>query len=53
MGKPALRLGEDSFTVESYLLNFHPIELNEATPLKLEFHKRLREVRRNGLRPRL
>jgi riboflavin kinase / FMN adenylyltransferase len=34
--------GEDSFTVESYLLNFHPIELNEATPLKLEFHKRLR-----------
>lgn len=36
----------DSFTVESHLLNFHPIELNEQTPLKLTFLKRLRpEIR--------
>ena len=38
--------GEDSFTVESYLLNFHPIELTESTPLKLAFHKRLRDEKR-------
>ena len=38
--------GEDSFTVESYLLDFHPIELTESTPLKLAFHKRLREEKR-------
>jgi riboflavin kinase/FMN adenylyltransferase len=34
--------GADSFTVESHLLNFHPIELDEKTPLKLTFFKRLR-----------
>ncbi len=34
--------GEDSFTVESHLLNFHPIELNEQTPLTLTFLQRLR-----------
>jgi riboflavin kinase/FMN adenylyltransferase len=34
--------GADSFTVESHLLNFHPIALNEATPLTLTFLKRLR-----------
>jgi riboflavin kinase/FMN adenylyltransferase len=33
-------------TVESHLLNFHPIDLNEATPLHLTFLKRLRpEIR--------
>jgi len=34
--------GADSFTVESHLLNFHPIELQEDTPLELAFLKRLR-----------
>ncbi len=34
--------GADSFTVESHLLNFHPIELTEQTPLTLTFLKRLR-----------
>ena len=38
--------GEDSFTVESYLLDFHPIELTADTPLRLTFHKRLREERK-------
>ena len=38
--------GADSFTVESHLLNFHPIDLNEQTPLRLAFLKRLRaEIR--------
>lgn len=32
----------DSFTVESHLLNFHPVDLDEATPLRLTFLKRLR-----------
>lgn len=35
--------GEDSFTIESHLLNFHPIELTEQTPLELAFLKRLRD----------
>ena len=34
--------GADSFTVESHLLNFHPIDLNEDTPLTLAFLHRLR-----------
>jgi len=34
--------GADSFAVESYLLNFHPINLNESTPLTLTFLRRLR-----------
>jgi len=38
--------GADSFTVESHLLNFHPIALNEETPLTLVFLKRLRDERR-------
>ena len=38
--------GADSFAVESHLLNFHPIELSEATPLRLTFLRRLREERR-------
>ncbi len=35
--------GADSFTVESHLLNFHPVELTEETPLELTFLKRLRD----------
>ncbi len=34
--------GADSFTVESHLLNFHPVELTEQTPLTLAFLHRLR-----------
>jgi riboflavin kinase/FMN adenylyltransferase len=38
--------GADSFTVESHLLNFHPIALDEQTPLTLTFLQRLRaEIR--------
>jgi riboflavin kinase / FMN adenylyltransferase len=35
--------GTDSFTVESHILNFHPIELTETTPLTLTFLYRLRD----------
>jgi riboflavin kinase/FMN adenylyltransferase len=35
--------GADSFTIESHLLNFHPIELTESTPLTLAFLHRLRD----------
>ncbi len=38
--------GEDSFTVESHLLNFHPIALTAETALELTFLHRLREERR-------
>lgn len=38
--------GEDSFAVESYLFDFHPIELTEETPLELTFLSRIREERR-------
>ena len=34
--------GEASFAVESHILNFEPIELNEETPIELEFLLRLR-----------
>jgi riboflavin kinase/FMN adenylyltransferase len=34
--------GPDSFAVESHLLNFHPITLDEHTPLTLTFLRRLR-----------
>ncbi len=34
--------GEPSFAVESYILNFEPVELTEETPLELEFLLRLR-----------
>ena len=34
--------GEDSFAVESHILDFEPVELDENTPLKLEFLLRLR-----------
>jgi riboflavin kinase / FMN adenylyltransferase len=38
--------GEDSFAVETHLLNFHPIALEETTPLRLTFLKRLRAEQR-------
>lgn len=38
--------GENSFAVESHLLNFHPVELSRETRLELVFHHRLREERR-------
>jgi riboflavin kinase/FMN adenylyltransferase len=38
--------GADSFTVESHLLNFHPVALNEHTPLTLTFLHRLRPEKR-------
>ncbi len=38
--------GADSFTIESHLLDFHPIELTETTPLELTFLKRLRAEQR-------
>jgi riboflavin kinase/FMN adenylyltransferase len=38
--------GEDSFAVETYLLRFHPIALDESTPLRMTFHKRLREEKK-------
>jgi riboflavin kinase / FMN adenylyltransferase len=38
--------GEDSFAVESYLLDFRPIVLEANTPLRLCFLRRLREERR-------
>jgi riboflavin kinase/FMN adenylyltransferase len=34
--------GEASFAVESYILDFEPVELTEETPLELEFLLRLR-----------
>ena len=34
--------GEDSFAVESYLLDFHPLDLQADTPLCQTFYKRLR-----------
>ncbi len=34
--------GEASFAVESHILDFEPVELNEETPLELEFLVRLR-----------
>ncbi len=38
--------GADSFTVESHLLNFHPLSLDDSTPLRLTFLKRLRAEQR-------
>jgi riboflavin kinase/FMN adenylyltransferase len=38
--------GPDSFAVESHLLNFRPLALDEQTPLRLLFLRRLREERR-------
>ncbi|MGA8939004.1 MAG: riboflavin biosynthesis protein RibF [Acidobacteriaceae bacterium] len=38
--------GADSFAVESHLLDFEPVALDETTPLELTFLKRLRAERR-------
>lgn len=38
--------GADSFAVETHLLDFEPIALDETTPLELTFLHRLREERR-------
>jgi len=38
--------GADSFAVESHLLNFHPIGLDEQTPMRLTFLRRLRAEQR-------
>jgi riboflavin kinase/FMN adenylyltransferase len=38
--------GADSFAVETHLLDFEPIELNESTGLELSFLHRLRDERR-------
>lgn len=38
--------GADSFAVETYLLRFHPVDMTEQTPLRMTFHKRLREERK-------
>ena len=38
--------GEDSYAVESHLLDFEPVELTESTPLELQFLHRLRGERR-------
>jgi len=34
--------GDASFAIETHLLNFHPLSLNESTKTELEFLKRLR-----------
>jgi riboflavin kinase/FMN adenylyltransferase len=34
--------GEASFAVESYILNFEPIDMDEHTPIEQEFLLRLR-----------
>ena len=38
--------GVDSFAIESYLLDFRPMQLDVDTPLRLLFLRRLREERR-------
>ena len=38
--------GADSFAVETHLLDFEPLALDETTPLELTFLRRLREERR-------
>jgi riboflavin kinase / FMN adenylyltransferase len=38
--------GVDSFAVETHILNFHPMELSETTPLELSFLLRLREEKK-------
>jgi len=37
--------GEASFAVETHILNFEPVEMNEETPIELEFLMRLRGER--------
>ncbi len=38
--------GADSFAVETHILNFHPLALEEATPIELGFLLRLREEKK-------
>jgi riboflavin kinase/FMN adenylyltransferase len=38
--------GADSFAIESYILNFHPIALTSDTPIRLSFLHRLRAERK-------
>jgi riboflavin kinase / FMN adenylyltransferase len=38
--------GEDSFAVETHILNFTPIALDESTPLQLTFLHRLRDEKK-------
>lgn len=38
--------GEDSFAIESYILNFHPLNLSNDTPVRLSFLHRLREEKK-------
>ena len=35
--------GADSFAIESHILNFHPMTLDETTPLELQFLDRIRD----------
>jgi riboflavin kinase / FMN adenylyltransferase len=42
----AAEFADNPITVESHLLNFHPIDLSEKTPLTLTFLKRLRAEQR-------
>lgn len=35
--------GEPSFAIESHILNFEPVDVDETTPLRLEFLLRLRD----------
>ncbi|MCU1298684.1 MAG: adenylyltransferase [Acidobacteriaceae bacterium] len=35
--------GEDSFAIETHLLNFHPIDLAAETPVEISFLERLRD----------
>jgi riboflavin kinase/FMN adenylyltransferase len=37
--------GEASFAVETHILDFEPVEMNEETPIELEFLLRLRDER--------
>ncbi|GAC1426212.1 MAG: bifunctional riboflavin kinase/FAD synthetase [Acidobacteriaceae bacterium] len=45
--------GQDSFAVESHLLDFHPVELSAETPLRLTFLRRLRAEQRFASPPEL
>jgi riboflavin kinase/FMN adenylyltransferase len=38
--------GAESFAIESHILNFHPIDLEEDTVIRLSFLERLREERK-------
>ena len=38
--------GADSFAIETHLLDFHPVELTENTPLELTFLRRIRAEQR-------